>query len=720
MQRNDPSPLLLALAACFLLMLSATMAQAAEGGAGDSSAEHGAGPDILDVSTASSRAELLSQLGTGLIELHLGADYGGLARLDVSRAQVFADGARRFIDNEASGATNPEGRLEFYRGHLSGRPDTIAALTVDEDGTLLGLVNDGARILQIRQDPGDSWLQVGALEPIGRNLVVPQFDCATELLERPPDLALERGLIDRQIAPEPLPDGQYYQATIAVETDYGLFESTGSAAAAEVYIGSLFNYIGAIYEREVQTRLVIGDLFLWSSPDDPWETTTTIDRLYEFRAYWQGNRQSVDRALAHFLSAEPLGGGVAWIDALCSDSYGFGLSADLSGEITINGGIAWDAIVTAHEIGHIFSSEHTHCYGGIDGIEHPVDACYSGESGSGCWQGRTSLPGEGGLTGGQAGTRAGTIMSYCHLLGGGMSNIASTFGDTTSGIGAGRVIDRMAQRAAFIAAQIPSCMPVVGTSLHPLTVTKLGNGVGSVTGDPDGISCGRDCRWSYPQDSVVTLTATPGANSMFIGWSGDCVGSSATCQLAMTKERSISAAFALDGAAGCPAEVALSSRKDRSDWRDLLNNLRDHTLAGSPEGRELIEAYYRHGNEVSKHLIHEPRLALRGLFLLRMLEAKLRDAAVGLAADLDEPQRRAVRRFAAALRERASPGLAADLDRFVAMDWDGLTQSLRRQSAATRPGVRLAMHYYARVFHGLFPLHAPPIVFIPDATTRLP
>ena len=58
-----------------------------------------------------------------------------------------------------------------------------------------------------------------------------------------------------------------------------------------------------------------------------------------------------------------------------------------------------------------------------------------------------------------------------------------------------------------------------------LTVsTTGGTGEGTVTSAPSGINCGSDCSESYSSGTVVTLTATAKAGSIFDGWSGapDC------------------------------------------------------------------------------------------------------------------------------------------------------------------------------------------------------
>jgi hypothetical protein len=60
----------------------------------------------------------------------------------------------------------------------------------------------------------------------------------------------------------------------------------------------------------------------------------------------------------------------------------------------------------------------------------------------------------------------------------------------------------------------------VGAITHTLTVTKssVGGGAGAVNSNPAGISCGGDCSQDYPQNTTVTLNASPDSGTIFTGW----------------------------------------------------------------------------------------------------------------------------------------------------------------------------------------------------------
>ena len=84
------------------------------------------------------------------------------------------------------------------------------------------------------------------------------------------------------------------------------------------------------------------------------------------------------------------------------------------------------------------------------------------------------------------------------------------------------------------------------TTLVPtyvLTVNKTGTGSGVVTSIPSGIDCGAACSYSFPNNTVVTLTAAPSAGSTFGGWSGAGCSGTGTCQVTVTMATTVTATF---------------------------------------------------------------------------------------------------------------------------------------------------------------------------------
>ncbi len=65
---------------------------------------------------------------------------------------------------------------------------------------------------------------------------------------------------------------------------------------------------------------------------------------------------------------------------------------------------------------------------------------------------------------------------------------------------------------------------------YTVTVAKVGNG--TVVSSPGGIGCGGVCAYLFSAGTTVTLTATAGSGSTFVGWQGACSGTSTTCTLA--------------------------------------------------------------------------------------------------------------------------------------------------------------------------------------------
>jgi len=94
---------------------------------------------------------------------------------------------------------------------------------------------------------------------------------------------------------------------------------------------------------------------------------------------------------------------------------------------------------------------------------------------------------------------------------------------------------------------------------YRLTVYVIGNngtqygGGGNVTSEPPGIRCGgnrpdpggnpANCTAVFPRGTNVTLTAIPDPGWVFMGWGGDCTGTSPTCTLTMDRDRWVTAFF---------------------------------------------------------------------------------------------------------------------------------------------------------------------------------
>jgi hypothetical protein len=206
---------------------------------------------------------------------------------------------------------------------------------------------------------------------------------------------------------------------VAIETDYQLYQRFGSTNGLTNYVTKLIGAISAQYFEDVQATISIAYLGVYTTAGDPWTSQDSGGNasalLSEFRTAWAPSSWPVSANLAHFISGASLGGGVAYVGVLCNQSFGFGVSGNVTGNInwgTWNGqpaNFTWDFVVVAHEMGHNFGSSHTHDYC------PPLDQCYSNCTGTTvCSQG--------------------TIMSYCHTCGSGMSNIQLHFHSHTANI----------------------------------------------------------------------------------------------------------------------------------------------------------------------------------------------------------------------------------------------------------------------------------------------
>jgi hypothetical protein len=398
---------------------------------------------------------------------------GGLPEaFELERFRVFAPDARIVVHGDSGSQTLPPPTHAYFRGSVAGREHSRVMLTVLEGGGLRGLIAQGGRYWLATQGPGEPHptLQEVTDHP-ALAAGARRFECGADQLPRPPHASAE---VDEAAAGigkgESMPQPVAYTVRLAVETDYEYYQLFGSTSAALTYAGDLFAYASTYYTAEVSTDFWISYVSLWTTAADPWTQTWSGCCLFEFGRYWNTNMGSVTRTVAHFLSGKTAGGGMSWQPALCASSfytsvptvwnctltpsydlYGgdYGFSGSLTGSFQIsNPSVVWDIYVVSHEVGHNFNTGHTHCY------VPPVDQCWGSELPSPpCYSGPTSLPCP------TPGAGCGTIMSYCHTITPGMSNISLTLGLTDPwGYQSWRVPNAMSGYVASVAASNPSCL----------------------------------------------------------------------------------------------------------------------------------------------------------------------------------------------------------------------------------------------------------------------
>jgi hypothetical protein len=89
----------------------------------------------------------------------------------------------------------------------------------------------------------------------------------------------------------------------------------------------------------------------------------------------------------------------------------------------------------------------------------------------------------------------------------------------------------------------PVRKPVPAAVKETLTIQASGEGTGSVTSSPSGITCGSVCSGSFDQGAAVVLTAVPAYDSVFAGWGSAASGSSTTTTVIMGADKTVTAQF---------------------------------------------------------------------------------------------------------------------------------------------------------------------------------
>jgi Metallo-peptidase family M12 len=558
----------------------------------------------------------------------------------VEEFDVLAPGAviEVFDGNGKPTRVTPQPMRQF-RGMVAGDPSSIVYLSITRGTRMDGIV--------ISRDRKFSLWSAGAGRPVPRegseknDVFIEEitageeeapFTCDVEgmaVTDTPQGLPKSLATSELNVKPNAAPTGtQRTVLNLAIETDSALYANFSSNIAnVETFARNLVAATSTIYMRDLNTEIRIPYLGLHTTTDvftvNPGQTGTwngvsnvawdTFHALMEFGDRWHNNPPSTaPRSAAALLSGQSQTSGIAWIQRVClgdfactTGSCGAGNNAHWGGAYSYNGGIGlsasnrvvpdpnalehfgapstgyWPLLQLSHEFGHNVQSRHTHCVP-LDAPDAAtygrsfVDSCYGGEGG--CFAGLTGLPSDG------AGNR-GTIMSYCHLLAGGGSNLRFTFGQSNEA--SHEIVDNMRSRLDVI----------TPAGLSAITAPAL---VGAgVTGQAASVTntAGLTYDWTITNGTFTGggTTAT-GASVTFTGTTNPVtlrVTATNTSGCSITDSRSVTVGTTISAPANVVATAASASSVTVT-WSTVTGaasynvyrstNGINFTLAGNPTG----------------------------------------------------------------------------------------------------------------------------------------
>ncbi|MEP6647053.1 MAG: GEVED domain-containing protein [Saprospiraceae bacterium] len=387
--------------------------------------------------------------------------------LDLYKVEIYSSTAR--IKTSDGLNLIPDAKNIFYRGMISGNPNSLAIVSIlDNKIQIVYSDEDGNKRIQQTQDG-----RYIAFED--KNVLIPSpINCAVI------DTAYTTPAID-----DPSHSSQR-QLTgscveVYVECDFKSYQDNGSSITnTEAWVAALWNEVKTLYANE-SIPVSVSDVFVYTSAYPAFDTLNTTSALLNaFVNHINGT--SYNGRLAHFLSTRPLGGGIAYINVLCSNSNQCAVSTSLSTNIVPVPTFSWSVECVTHEMGHNMGSPHTH-------------AC--------AWNGNnTAIDGCGPQAGYSEGCTgpipvSGTIMSYCHLISGVGINFNNGFGPQPGAL--------IRSKFNTASCNTGSCSPPTCTSL----TDPLPNAV--------NVDINADLNWSNAQGAngfYLTMGTTPGGTNI--------------------------------------------------------------------------------------------------------------------------------------------------------------------------------------------------------------
>ncbi|KAL3780992.1 hypothetical protein ACHAWO_007453 [Cyclotella atomus] len=221
------------------------------------------------------------------------------------------------------------------------------------------------------------------------------------------------------------PQKYSFHIDLSIEVDASFIERQGSAEKAVEYINFLVSASNFVFEHEVDAHLNVVHV----EETDRFDSQTNAKEalslmrmqlgLQSNSTYYKDSRSKF--RLHHAVLGRYLGGGIAFIDSICDQDWGFGVTSDISGNLeNVDENVLFDFFIFIHEVGHSLGSGHTF----DEEYDPPIDQCEP------CVMQESDNVTIDGLPH----ASSATIMSYCNFCDGGLENIALTLGGEWKGL----------------------------------------------------------------------------------------------------------------------------------------------------------------------------------------------------------------------------------------------------------------------------------------------
>ena len=216
---------------------------------------------------------------------------------------------------------------------------------------------------------------------------------------------------------------------MAIEIDYYTYNQFGfNCYDAVEWALAIMTGVSEIYLSDLDVLVQASFFNVWETPDDPYSALDSDMYLYlnalEDTWRWPSEFTGVDRDVVQLFTQKPIGGGLANLDGLCDNWWGYSVVGGLGETVNYDYLIlpysntySWNFTVVAHELGHNIGSPHTHeCDWGPD-----FNLGFSGGAIDNCnmysnlFDPETSCYGDPGEIFLNTTYSYGTIMSYCHV-----------------------------------------------------------------------------------------------------------------------------------------------------------------------------------------------------------------------------------------------------------------------------------------------------------------